>query len=89
MSTYAAYYNLSEADKAEQKRRAFCAVQLPLSSNVQTERRRSSFQKVLDHFRPYEVVLAPDGVYSPIIKKGSPFSRKSSSSSEKQAKDEK
>ena len=88
MSTYAAYHNLSVADRNEKSRRT--SEQSTSSATSQPERRRSSIQKVLDHLRPTEEAITPAGIYSPVIKRGSLFSRKSSKSGpvdEKKAKD--
>lgn len=71
MSTYAAYYNLTEADRAEQARRTS-------AESTKDNSRRSSFQKVFHSFRPTEQEITPSGIYSPIIKRGSLFSRNSS-----------
>jgi hypothetical protein len=111
MSTYAAYYNLNEADKtvkvrrsssrsvsstesnhaqpeqrkvsastfyAEHSRQYPSRPPSPNSSNGQREQHKSSFTRFLHSFRPADEVSTPTGVYSPVIKRGSLFSRRSS-----------
>jgi hypothetical protein len=68
-------YNLTHADKAEKIRHTSQESAGSSTSNTPNPSRRSSVQKILDHLRPTEEATAPAGIYSPIIKKGSLFSR--------------
>lgn len=75
MSTYAAYYNLTEADKAAQlqKQRRVSAeskdsVNSTTSSVAEPTRRKSSVQKILSALRPTEEVLTPSAIYAPGVK---------------------
>ncbi|RMD41976.1 hypothetical protein DV735_g3167, partial [Chaetothyriales sp. CBS 134920] len=48
-----------------------------------SSRRSSSLSKFIDSFRPIDEAAKPTGIYTPIIKRGSLFSRKQSSEHEK------
>lgn len=85
MSTYAAYYNLVQADKAAKlaKQRRESAETTSSTSSAEPSRRKSSVKKFLDQLRPTEEVITPSGIYAPIIKQGPLFERRESNTGEK------
>ncbi|KIV87837.1 hypothetical protein PV11_03357 [Exophiala sideris] len=72
-STYAAYYNIVEAERssaAPSRRISNDSVE-----SVSSTKRNSFLKRALAQLCPTEEKLTPSGIYAPIIKKKSLFSK--------------
>jgi hypothetical protein len=79
-STYAAYWNLVEAEKHSGSTcRASAESERSNTSSSSSKGFKTSLKRVLEHLKPTEEPLTPADIYSPIIKQGHLFGRKSSS----------
>lgn len=76
-TTYAAYYNLVQADKAarasESRRASSITNSSAAVSNKERKSSQSTLKKVLNQLRATDEEITPSGIYTPIIKQGPLF----------------
>ncbi|KIW33493.1 uncharacterized protein PV07_00339 [Cladophialophora immunda] len=77
---YAGYYNLTQAEKnsSATSSRRISQESTSSHSSKTSQKIKSSIKNALDQLRPTTETLTPAGIYSPVIKQGSLFSRKHS-----------
>ncbi|EXJ78848.1 hypothetical protein A1O1_09250 [Capronia coronata CBS 617.96] len=87
-STYAAYYNLVEAEKSAAAARRRSSNQSTASEASVASHKSSKFslKQALKQLRPTREALTPAGIYGPIIQQGPLFGSKKSTGKIEQLK---